>query len=687
MRMWTYAATVVALTLAPCCGFAAEGAATDEMNVTGARVAEKLRDTVAQVNEIPEKDIESVRYHNPTELLDRVPGIFSSGFLGEDAVTSVRVPTLLTNPYTQILIDGLPATTFGTGNALTWRELNSMDIERIEVLKGPSSALYGNNAVGGVINIITKRPGSTPEAGLWGEFGQQSRWRAGLDGGGRLDKFAASVNANFFEIEGSRQYAKVEKQVASGNLQYFLDDRSQLRLKVDFVHFHDYTPGALDGLDFALNPSMSYNTFTYNRVNKITSSLTYDRTIGDGGAFKMAFQVQSATDGNSISPASIRNVNIFTNPNNPKYVGNVEYVSGLDFDVRAQYIQDLKPYRTRLIGGLDYTNSGQQLDNSSIDITRNTTTRQFVRVSNQTLERSFDISANVISPYLQAEMSPVDKLRLTAGGRYDAILYDVTDKYFGRFGGSRDFYRFSFKGGATYDILQNLNAFANYSQGFVAPTVAQLYADPQAANPFLNSQHSSGYEFGIRGNFWENRVKFGVSYYDMTIDNVIVQPVSTLPYQNVGKTDNLGVELTGSVQPIDMVRVSLAYTYSRNTYDNYFSEGRSFNGNLMPRAPENHINARLALLPIKGLEVEFEVDEVTRQYADDANLMPYSRPTILNLRASYAWKYVSVWASLLNMTNQNYATYVSPSTLTANTISYYPGDPRTFYAGVAFKWQ
>ena len=684
MKKWICVTTVAALWLAPSCGFAAEGAASDEMNVTGARVAEQLRDTAAQVNVIPEREIEAVRYHSPTELLDRVPGIFSSGFLGEDAVTSVRVPTSLSNPYTQILIDGLPTTTFGTGNALTWRELNSMDIERIEVLKGPASALYGNTAVGGVINVITKRPGSTPEAGLWGEFGQQSRWRAGLDGGARLDKFAASVNANFYEIEGSRQYAKVEKQVASGNLQYFLDDRSQLRLKVDFVHLHDYTPGALDGLDFALNPSMSYNTFTYNRVNKITPSLTYDRTIGDGGAFKMAFQVQSATDGHSISPASIRNVNIGTTTA-PKYVGNVEYVSGLDFDVRTQYVQVLKPYRTRLIGGLDYSNSGQQLDHSTVDITR--TAGKFVRMSNQTLDRSFDISANIISPYLQAEMSPIEKLRLTLGGRYDAILYDVTDKYFGRFGGSRDFYRFSFKGGATYDILPNLNAFATYSQGFVAPTVAQLYADPQAANRFLNAQHSDGYEFGLRGNFWENRVKCGISYYDMTIDNVIVQPASTLPYQNIGKTENHGVELTGSIQPIDMVRVSLAYTYSRNTYDNYYSEGRSFNGNLMPRAPENHINARLALLPVKGLEVELEVDEVTKQYADDANLMPYSRPTILNLRANYTWKYVSFWASLLNLTNQNYATYVSPSTLTANTVSYYPGDPRTFYAGVAFKWQ
>jgi hypothetical protein len=91
---------------------------------------------------------------------------------------------------------------------------------------------------------------------------------------------------------------------------------------------------------------------------------------------------------------------------------------------------------------------------------------------------------------------------------------------------------------------------------------------------------------------------------------------------------------------------------------------------------------------VKGLEVELEVDEVTKQYADDANTMAYSRPTLVNLRAKYAWENWSVWAHLLNLTNQSYASYVTPSTTAATaTASYYPGDPLTFYVVAAYTWR
>ncbi len=330
-----------------------------------------------------------------------------------------------------------------------------------------------------------------------------------------------------------------------------------------------------------------------------------------------------------------------------------------------------------------------------------TTGSVFTSYNSQAKNDSYDVGVNVFAPYLQLESTPLERLRLLVGGRYDAVMYDATGKNAHSIGGSKDFNEFTFRVGAAYDVASQVNLFANFTQGFLAPGAGQLYTSPSyhtvaglvsSANANLHAERSQGYEIGLRSNFWEKRARFDVTYYDMTVRDKIVRDITeTDPgnalyyYQNAAKTTNRGIELLTSVTPVNMVRATFAYTYARNVYDAY--NGLNVNGNLVPRAPKNHLNARLALLPLKGLEVELEVDEVTKQYADDANTMAYSRPTLVNLRAKYDWENWSVWAHLLNLTNQSYATYISTSTTaTTPTASYYPGEPLTFYVGAAYKW-
>jgi iron complex outermembrane recepter protein len=511
-----------------------------------------------------------------------------------------------------------------------------------------------------------------------------------------VGQLAGSLDVNVDYNDGWREHSRVEKQAATGTVQYFLEDASILKLRVDFVHDHSNLPGSLDAALFFSNPKQSNNTFGYDRIDRITPTLTYDRKIGDSGKLNLAFQVQSNTSENAIDPDNFRYINA-------KYEGIVSYRSSLDLDMKARYSHELKGLLSRITGGADFTHSDQQSDSSTMSLQPTTPqpVARFTSYGNQTKNDSYDVSVNAVAPYLQLESSPVERLRLLAGGRYDAIMYDATGKNSHSVSGSRDFNEATFRVGAIYDIVKELNVFANYTQGFLAPGAEQLYTAPSyhtaaglksAANGTLNPEKAQGCEVGLRSSFWEKRARFDVSYYDMTVRDKIVRNSTETnslnalySYQNAARTSNRGVELLASVTPVEMLRLTVAYTHSRNVYDEY--NGMNVNGNLLPRAPKNHLNARLALLPVKGLEVELEVDEVTRQYADDANTMAYSRPTLVNLRARYDLQSWSFWAHLLNVTNQSYASYVTQSTTaTTPTASYYPGEPLTFYLGASYKW-
>ena len=157
----------------------------DEVVVTASRVEEKVKEVPSTLNIIDSEELDDIKFRNPAEVLNRIPGIYTSNFGGESELTSIRVPTHFTNPYTIVLVDGIPTSTYGKGSSGQISESNNRNIERIEVVKGPASALYGSNAIGGIINIITKDPSPGSEVNLWAEYGEHQHFHSGASASGR----------------------------------------------------------------------------------------------------------------------------------------------------------------------------------------------------------------------------------------------------------------------------------------------------------------------------------------------------------------------------------------------------------------------------------------------------------------------------------------------------------------------
>ncbi len=651
----------------------------DEVVVTASRVEGKVKEAPVTINVISEQEIEKVKARNVADLLKRIPGINSSNLGGESALTSIRIPTHFTNPYTLVLVDGVPTSSYGSGSAGSFSEINSDNIARIEVVKGPASALYGSNAIGGIINVITKTPSAEPQIKLWTELGSYSQWRSGLSGSASADTLSFNVDLNYINSDNWREHSAVDKKAGNIKLQYVPSEQSLVTFKLDYINFDNESSGTLREDDFNADWQHSYHTFTYAKLEKISPLLSYIHYLDDA-EFKTTLALRTLN--HEVLP------NYGIRPQGPRtFVGSHSDIEGNDIDLQFLYSRNFDFLQAKIVTGVDFERGNTESDTHSLAVTWNRSVNQYTDYTMGELSKSYDVTTKVGAPYLQFQVTPVNNLKLTAGGRYDSLTYEVDDKLGTGDSGDMDFSHFSPKIGATYDITSSLNTYVSYSEGFVVPTTSQLFTSSWASSD-LDPEQAKNYEMGVRSLFWQKKFALDVALYSMKItDKIITQDINSWVkrYVNAGETSQQGAEITVDLKPVDYASLTLAYTYARNEYEEYSTSGTDYNGNTMERSPEHRLNARLAILPMKDLWIELEMDSISSQYSDPANRHQYSRPTLFNLRANYALQEWSFWAHIMNLTDQEYASYVSYSS-SDDIMTYFPGSPLTVMAGISYKW-
>ncbi len=656
----------------------------DEVVVTSSRIEEQRQESTATIDVIDQDEVEKVKYRNAGEILQRVPGVLTSNFGGDEELTSIRVPTHFTNPYTLVLVDGRPSRTYGSGG-VNFRELNSSNIERIEVVKGPASALYGSNAIGGVINLITKKPTSEPLVNVWGEAGEYDEYRGGASASGTSESLSYNIDFNFKDRKGWRENTESERQAANIKFQYFTAGASMWTFQLDYVNFDNNTAGSLDQQDFEDDWQQSYHTFANVEMEKYAPTIAYATDIA-GGDFDLTLGYRHVDHvvypGYSFRP-------VFGDPD-VQALSSYSEINGYDIDLQLLYSREVAPLETKVVGGIDLQTGKHETDKFDLEVTRDADSKKYTSYTVTGLGDSYDIETDMVAPYLQLDRRLGDQVKIQVGGRYDWARYDLTDNLQGTDGmeGDQSFSSFNPKIGLTYDPHQNVNIYASYSQGFVVPTTSQLFSTRQA-NPDLDPEKADNFELGLRNVFLEGRARLDLALYHMTIRDKIVS-VTTAPftseYRNAAKTEHKGLELSANYAPMTWARIGLAYTYARNKFDRFSDDGVDFSGNWLPRSPKHRLNARLAVLPVDNLEIELEMDEISRQYADNANDLTYSRPALFNLRGSYDWRNWSFWAHVLNLADKEYATYVTDSSSSVTGLGLYSGSPRTFFAGLSYRW-
>ncbi|WP_406828270.1 TonB-dependent receptor [Microbulbifer sp. ARAS458-1] len=677
--------------------------ALEQVIVTATREAKTRSELAESVGVISEEALEHIAPAHPADALNRVAGVHVNNLGGEGHMTSIRQPISTAGVYL-FLEDGIPTRPTGFFNHNGLYEINVPQSAQLEVTKGPASALYGSDAIGGVINAVTKAAPDAAEFSINGELGADGWQRALISGGNKLGESSAfRLDLNSTASEGFREEADYTRTSMSGRLDSQFAEGWDSKTVLSYSTIDQSGVSGLEEEDYR---------------NNVQKNL-YHGDIGgrDIEAFRLSSELSYTPDEKSLitaTPFVRHNTSAMMPSWMVTYDPNIRDTEFSSYGLLLKYRRDFDGGEVIVGVDADYTPSEYREER----ITATQDGEYFVDYARTgELTYHFEAEQTSVSPYVHAEFAPSANWLLSAGLRYDVFEVDYEDQlgtpntdpsHFRPASQSRDYDNLSPKLGAVYKLSDSHQLYASYRRAFRAPTVGTLFRPGSSEGTTeLEPVTSVSQEIGLRGIVAE-RVNYEVAVYDMTTENDIVSYISNTDEgndrktTNAGETSHQGVEVSVQAPVGQQWQLGVSYAAMRQQYEDYsyvfsrfdpscfcmVSENLNFAGNDISRAPESLANVTLAYTPewLTGLRMELEWSHMGDYYTDETNTQQYAGHELFNLRATHdVGEDLSVYARLSNITDERYSTYTS-NQVGDEDLSYRPGLPRSLFAGVRYRF-
>lgn len=492
----------------PFYAFAAEGDAGVSTNradtlptiiVEGTRIPTPPENTASPVTVIPRTQILQTQQRLVADVLRDVSGVdvARNGQPGGNTSVFLRGAN---SSHTLVLVDGIRVNN-GFNNAFDFSQLAVDNIEQIEILRGPQSTLYGSEALGGVINIVTRKADGQPTGSLVGEYGSFNTWLSRGSFALREGKSSVAAEASYATSDGDRINSANESVNVSSRIGY--DFCAQFRASLLFTYLD--SEAGVPNDRFTDDPNDTLKNENY------LLGLTLEADPAPWWNSKLILS-HTRERGDFQQPA----------PNPPFFFGDyaAETVASRN-QVDFQNIFTPAERHKLLAGGTFEASDADYTDSFS----------------------AFDRTIDIWSGYLQYEFAPCERATLTAGGRVDdSSSFGTHGTY--RFGG-----RFTAPRAET--IFR-----ASVGTGFRAPSIQQLYF-PFSGNPNLQPEESFGWDAGFEQPMADGKVRFGATFFQNDFDNLI----NGFPPVNVAQARTLGVETFATWSPCTNLTFRAAYTW------------------------------------------------------------------------------------------------------------------------------
>lgn len=508
----------------------------------------------------------------------------------------------------KVLLDGIPQTLPDGQGQLTNVELGNVD--RIEVLRGSASALFGN-AAGGVISLWTNPvpPERVREdvRVVAGRFGRRTgrtwnKWQSTTSV--RVGAGLAQVTASRLDYEGERDHSAADLRNVNARAQFPVGSAWSLTglLNVGDDPRAD-NPGSLTRAELLTNPDtapgLNLNRNAGKDVTQVQVGGTLRRRSVDGG--ELAFTVFGLT-------RDLRN------PITTAYID----VGRTDYGARAIFTRPLSlgPLKQRLTAGFDFQRQRDDRRNWSYLNTPGDSATRSDTVTLDQLERVTEIG-----PFLQSALQLTPRTTLTAGVRYDWVRFDVRDRLITSTNpddsGDRLMRSLSASLGIALNPSDAVTLYGNAGSSFETPTTTELANRPDTAGGFnrgLEPQRAWSYEVGARGRF-AARVAYSVALFQADVRGELIPYEVAAPrffYRNAGSSRHRGVELGADVSAFEGVSLNATWTYSDYRFRRYSftTGGQTFtlDGREMPGVPKHWLHLTLRGRPpaTRGAWVEVE---------------------------------------------------------------------------------
>lgn len=628
---------------------------------------------------------------NLSEALNRVPGLvvqnrqnyaqdlqISSRGYGARSAFGVRGIKLLS--------DGIPASTpDGQGQAAT---LNLDVADRIEVLRGPASAIYGSNA-GGVIQMFSRDGAGPPKVGAETTFGSDGFNKHHVYSEGGDDKAGFLVDASRMDTDGYRDHSSARRDQTFAKVHVRPDEDSRLALIFSTLEQN----GTEDPLGqtweaYKHDPrSVSERAEQYDTRKSIHHQqlgMNYERAFGDATLqFNLYAGKRRVIQYLSIPKGA---------PANDRGGGVVDF----DREFHGGTLRWIQPIAAAP-GNLTVT-VGADYDRSTDD------RRGYQNFSGATLgvkgelRRKEKDTATSLDPYIQAHWE-LDRWTVDAGLRHSTMKMEVDDHYLanGDASGSKKYQRATPTLSVMYAFTPHLHGYISAGKAFETPTQAEMAYAPGAVEGFnfgLDPATSTQYELGLKARP-DERTRVNAAIFEIrTKDEIVVAASESgrTSYRNAGKTLRRGFELSVQRQFNAQWQANLAYTLLDATYDEAFSQGTTSidKGNHLPGVPQASLFGELIWKPRDGISMGLEGQYRSKVYVEDSNDQHVAPSyAVFNWRTRFEQHY-GPWTfhQLLRLDNLLDRQYVGSVIVGDSNGRYYEAAPgRSWYAGAGLQYQ
>ena len=690
---------LLTLLIAPA-AMADEKAVFDEIVVTATRDQRTTLEVPAAVTVVTEERLADLPLIGPREALSGIPGVQTEtrngGYDTRLIIRGAGLKARYGVREIMVLLDGVPITDPDGMTRLDF--VDTQLIRQIDVVRGPNSTLYGANAAGGVINIITRSPFDEFSSVTAGLGSNQTNLLSLVYGTSIGDTFL-NLGGTHKETDGWRQWNAFSSDQASFKAGRLLADGSSLTGMLSYTKADIQLPGTLSETAYHQDPAqLTDEPFRHSgRYSEIVStSLRWEKELGNW-TFKPLLYLQDWEHFHPV-PGTIND-------------GGATIVGG---DLQAGYGHRLFGRRAQLITGL----SGQLDDGDNTKFIY----RDFITTPSGAVGHTLSDAAGELAEtssdrvskwglYLQETLRPRQELTVDVGLRYDQVRFDLDATVHREFiwganryavltapdviATNRSFEQLSPRLGATLKLSDQQSIYANIATGFQTPQASELND-----NPNLEPAVTVNYEIGWKLRRPEGERMELALFYQRVSDEIIqtVLEENQTSYSNAGSTRKFGLELAGERPLSGGFSTGGSYSYSDFTFSSFTEPVYQFNpvtmstdlvlfdrsGNRLPYIPRHQFSWFLGYRHRCGFKARFETSSWGEYWVDNANSERYGGYDLIS-KLLLGWER-GPWDLAVDISNLFDRAYAMEVTKSGDALRYRPGAPRSIFAKLSYAF-
>jgi iron complex outermembrane receptor protein len=553
-----------------------------------------------------------------------------------------------------------------------WIQIPIKTIDRIEVLRGAGSVLYGDNAVGGVINIITKKG----KAGFSGktntELGSYRTYQENIELSGGQDKLSYYLFLKYSDTDGYRTNSDVLTKDWNARVGYKLSEN----LSFDVItgwHEDDY--GMPGGLNDAGELIENGRRGSVNKSDYAETEDKYVQLLIDGKP-----QIADMDIGKFMVNIFYRNRDAYSWFDYGAWGATATKYKIDTQGVNTKYIHNTKFFRRDLdlVVGIDYYDVEHIIRGSGSGIMASTD--------------DLTIYKEELGFYLFSDYELFNKLSFNSGVRYQRAKYRFDQIAATTTYETRHPSESVFMSGMKYEYAEGSNIHFSVQETFRFLATDEWFSTTTGLNTNLEQQTGLQYEIGVKHNFFDTLL-LSMTPYWIDLKNEIYLNPDPAPGQNENydRTRRMGVEFGAELDLLKLIRfpnIDDLSLYTNYTYQLPKFRGGLYKNNDIPMVPRHQANIGFKTRFLKNFNISLTGNYIGSRYAINDTKNEASKVKgylVWDYRISYKKDPLEIYLGINNIFNRKYSSYVVKSTFSA-TKDYYPSPERNFVAGCSFKF-